>query len=311
MSTPLPEDDPLAALDAKSNRRRKHKTLPPPRKPKPPPQATPPAAVATGDEERGQEEAPRAESSLAPGGPQEEVPADKPAPVEHGDRPNEISREIAPEVAVETSDEVTATGTDLVAPEPPPAAPFQTVEHAPAAPQSVALPESDGAAPTVASSADGGSAVTTDLPSLAFDVSDPAAFTVMATQLSAPASVVKRFDDYRQRVRDKTHTAVVLDALRKHAADLPQMVIDSRPGPRPGDLFPYRDAAAEFTRERPAPLRIRPNRGELAVIDLLTSWVAEQVQQRRPGGRKVTRSEVVAVALDSYLPGRGKRGGPG
>ena len=37
-------------------------------------------------------------------------------------------------------------------------------------------------------------------------------------------------------------------------------------------------------------------------MDALAAWVNEQIRQRRPGGRRVSRSEVVAVALHAYLP---------
>ena len=79
----------------------------------------------------------------------------------------------------------------------------------------------------------------------------------------------------------------------------------------PQEPFPWR---ASNQTGRPAKvhrvqLPIRPLVGELKVIDTLVHWVQEQIGTgtRSLGGR-VTRSEVVAVALDAYLPaGRRRR----
>ena len=140
------------------------------------------------------------------------------------------------------------------------------------------------------------------LPSLEVDLNDPAAMMVTPTVLSIPGSILRRFEVARQR--EPSHTALVLDALRAHAADLPDLVLALRPGPRPGDLFPYRATPGARTEDKPGPLRIRPTAGELAIMDALTGWVNEEISRRRPGSRKVSRSETVAVALDAYLPRR-------
>jgi hypothetical protein len=42
--------------------------------------------------------------------------------------------------------------------------------------------------------------------------------------------------------------------------------------------------------------------GELQIMDAITEWTNAEIRRLRPGGRKVSRSEVVAVALDAYLP---------
>jgi hypothetical protein len=151
----------------------------------------------------------------------------------------------------------------------------------------------DPAAKPVAAGAGG------PLPDLDVDLTDPAAMMVTPTVLSIPGTVMQRFEIARER--ESSHTAVVLNALRAHAPQLPDLELAKRPGPRPGDLFPYRAAPGATAADRPAPLRIRPTAGELRIMDALSTWVNVEINQRRPGGRKVSRSEVVAVALDAYL----------
>jgi hypothetical protein len=120
------------------------------------------------------------------------------------------------------------------------------------------------------------------------------------TVLSIPAAIMDRFET--ARVKASSHTALVLDSLRAHAQALPDLVLERRPGPRPGDLFPYRAEPGAAAQARPLPLRIRPTVGELEIMDALTIWVNAEIKRRRPGGRRVSRSEVVAVALDAFLP---------
>jgi hypothetical protein len=138
------------------------------------------------------------------------------------------------------------------------------------------------------------------LPDLEVDLDDPTALMVTPTVLSVPNTILLRFE--QARLKAPSHTALVLDALRAHATELPALVAALRPGPRPGDLFPYRATPGTTSSERPGPLRIRPTAGELAIMDRLTSWVNDEIRRGRAGVRKVSRSEVVAVALDAYLP---------
>jgi len=173
--------------------------------------------------------------------------------------------------------------------EPPPAPDVATTVPAPLT--------ATGAA--VATAAAGSRA----LPDLNIDLDDPTALMITPTVLSVPNGILRRFEDARRRAA--SHTALVLDALRAHAAELPDLVLQRRPGPRPGDLFPYRASPGGGSDERPGPLRIRPAAGELAIMDTLTDWVNAEVGHNRPGVRKVSRSEVVAVALDAYLPPAG------
>jgi hypothetical protein len=146
------------------------------------------------------------------------------------------------------------------------------------------------------------SATTTGLPHLDVDVDDVTAMMVTPTVLSIPSSILRRFEEARKR--SASHTALVLDALRGHVQDLPSLVVALRPGPRAGDLFPYRATPGAAQKDTPGPLRIRPTAGELAVMDAITTWVNTEIKKARPGSRRVTRSEVVAVALDAFLPGR-------
>lgn len=138
------------------------------------------------------------------------------------------------------------------------------------------------------------------LPNLNIDPADPTAHIVSPTVLSVPASIVKRFD--RARSDAPSHTALVLDALRAQVHDLPTLILNRRPGPKPGDLFPFRDSPGRTTTDTPMPLRIRPTKGELNIMKQLTDWSSAQITQQRPGTRPTNRSEMVAAALDAFLP---------
>jgi hypothetical protein len=142
-------------------------------------------------------------------------------------------------------------------------------------------------------------------PNLNLNLADPTAMTMAPTVLSVPMSILQRFE--AARTGAVSHTALLLDALRKHADELPDLVLARRPGPRPGDLFPYRAQPGENMSDRPGPLRIRPNAGELRIMDALTTWVNGEIRRLRPGGRKVTRSEIAAAALDKFLPAAADR----
>jgi hypothetical protein len=147
----------------------------------------------------------------------------------------------------------------------------------------------------------GDTARSSDLPALQIDPDDPTALVVTPTVLSVPDSILRRFE--AARAQHPTHTALVLAALRAYAVQLPQLVLQHRGAPLPEDLFPYRAMPGERdSDDRPGPLRIRPVRGELAIMDGLVDWVNAKIRNNRMGVRKVTRSEVVAVALDTFLP---------
>ncbi len=137
-------------------------------------------------------------------------------------------------------------------------------------------------------------------PKLDIDPTDPTAHMVSPTVLSIPASIVKRFE--RARTTAPSHTALVLDALRAHAQELPTLILDRRPGLNPGDLFPFREAPGRTTTDTPLPVRIRPTKGELAVMKKLSDWASARIAEQRPGQRETNRSEMVAAALDAFLP---------
>lgn len=182
----------------------------------------------------------------------------------------------------------TATPPSPPAPTPPP----------PADPQTTASPESRPATEsshTATPDNDPG-----EIPTLEIDPDDPTAHIVSPTVLSIPASIVKRFE--RARAHAPSHTALVLDALRAHAQELPTLILNRRPGPKPGDLFPFREAPGRTTQDTPLPVRIRPTKGELAVMKTLTDWASTRIGKQRPGTRETNRSEMVAAALDAFLP---------
>ncbi|MDQ1247910.1 MAG: hypothetical protein QG597_2282 [Actinomycetota bacterium] len=135
-----------------------------------------------------------------------------------------------------------------------------------------------------------------------FDVNltDPAAHMVSPTQLSIPASIVARFDKARSAAG--SHTALVLDALRAQADSLPTLILGRRPKPSESDLFPFRAAPSPGAPETPLPLRIRPTKGELDIMQKLVDWANYCIAQQRPGAKPTNRSEMVAAALDKHLP---------
>ncbi|WP_204815356.1 hypothetical protein [Mycobacterium riyadhense] len=162
----------------------------------------------------------------------------------------------------------------------------------------------DAGEPTVevaAASSSAAQPIKADMPKLDIDLNDPTAHLVSPTVLSIPASIVKRFE--RARAHAPSHTALVLDALRAHAHELPTLILSRRPGPKPGDLFPFREAPGRTAaQDTPLPVRIRPTKGELTVMKSLTDWASTSIAKQRPGTRETNRSEMVAAALDAFLP---------
>lgn len=138
------------------------------------------------------------------------------------------------------------------------------------------------------------------LPDLAIDLNDPDAHIPSPTVMSIPESIVVRFNSARATA--PSHTAIVLNALREHAHELPALILARRPGPTPGDLFPWRGAPGKSGTETPLPLRIRPTKAERKVMKVLETWASHQIRLQRPGAPETNRSEMVAAALDAYLP---------
>lgn len=138
------------------------------------------------------------------------------------------------------------------------------------------------------------------LPDLAIDLNDPDAHIPSPTVMSIPESIVVRFNSARATA--PSHTAIVLNALREHAHELPALILARRPGPTPGDLFPWRGSPGKSGTETPLPLRIRPTKAERKVMKALETWASQQIRVQRPGAPETNRSEMVAAALDAYLP---------
>jgi metal-responsive CopG/Arc/MetJ family transcriptional regulator len=175
-------------------------------------------------------------------------------------------------------------GVDWTAEQPEPAA---AAPQAPAAPAAVATPPVPAPAPPPARQK--------------LDVNDPAARIVEPTVLSLPASLADRFHRARKEGATTTNTSIVLDALRQHVHELPALVLGRRPAPKADDLFPWRDPAPAVADKR-AMVHIRPTRGELAVMQRLIAQVDAVINQQRPGEDSTNRSEMIAAALDAYLP---------
>ncbi|GAB4664293.1 hypothetical protein MOKP76_15510 [Mycobacterium avium subsp. hominissuis] len=218
---------------------------------------------------------------------------DQQRPAAHAAEPDATEQTSMPPAAQPSSRPADPSPQTPVNPEAPPAAPAtgpgeSTVDGAAAARED--RPPTDEPAP---------------MPQLDIDPADPTAQLVSPTVLSIPASIVKRFE--RARAHAPSHTALVLDALRAHAHELPDLIISRRPGPKPGDLFPFREAPGRTTQDTPLPVRIRPTKGELAVMKALTDWISATIAKQRPGTRETNRSEMVAAALDAFLPATPER----
>lgn len=177
----------------------------------------------------------------------------------------------------------------------PPPRPADTAAETAVTPQ---VPAETPAAPVAAPSTKTVGGAT--LPKLDIDLTDAAAHIVSPTQLSIPTSIVTRFD--KARAGASSHTALVIDALRENAERLPDLILGRRPGLKAGDLFPFRAAVEKTEAETPMPLRIRPTRGELDIMEKLVNWANEVIAKQRPGAKKTNRSEMVAAALDAHLP---------
>jgi hypothetical protein len=195
-------------------------------------------------------------------------------------RQTEISREITPEIShgpIESNDSSTP-GPAVLADQMPSPTAARTTDP----PRSLAVRNGP--------------------PDLHIDVDDPSALAVTPTVLSIAGPIMRRFETARASAT--SHTVLVLDALRTHVHELPELVLAARPAAPTGDLFPWRSAPGAGRTRRPEPLRIRPTAGELRVIDALATWVNTELTRRRPGISKASRSEVVAAALNAYLPKR-------
>lgn len=257
------------------------------------PQLEPAAAELDGVDELNARRARKKRGAPAPVHPKPEpTAAGVAALIPEREITREVSREVSPEVPVEVPADVAEPAAEPVA---EPVGPAATA--APAVKRAEPARRQAAASQPAASNVGGGGL---PLPQLDLDLTDPTMMIYSPTVLSVPAVVMLRFEAARPAAA--SHTALVLDALRAHAAELPDLVLAKRPGPRPGDLFPLRAVPGGGEPLRPQPLRIRPTVGELRIMDGLTDWVNDEIRRRRPGGRKVSRSEVVAVALDKYLP---------
>ncbi|MFG1820821.1 hypothetical protein ACGFIF_44195 [Kribbella sp. NPDC049174] len=163
------------------------------------------------------------------------------------------------------------------------------------------------ARPAKAQPSSRGKVATLALPDLSIDPADPSALLPSPTSMSIPGSIMRRFEAARDQA--PSHTVLVLDAIRATVHDLPDLVVKSRPSARPGDLFPARPAGSAGTTvstggqpDHLEQLRLRPTVAELVVIDRLCDWVTAHLRALSPRARKVSRSELVSVALSAYLP---------
>lgn len=104
-----------------------------------------------------------------------------------------------------------------------------------------------------------------------------------------PASVQGRLRAARRDREGSTYTELVLDAVEQTHDDLPDLLEDREPPPRPSALFVRESQPVPA--EPHVQINLRTTAGNLAVLDQL-------VDEFRAGNR----SRLISTALDAYLP---------
>jgi hypothetical protein len=125
----------------------------------------------------------------------------------------------------------------------------------------------------------------------------PMADRIYPTAVYVSPQVSARAEAYRRAQTGRTNADVVLDALEACHGRLGALLAAAREPLRPaGELFPGRPAIRR-TAKAGVQLQFRPTHAQLAVIDRL---VTEH--------RAASRSELIAAALDAFLPALKPRG---
>ncbi len=142
------------------------------------------------------------------------------------------------------------------------------------------------------------------LPNLDVDWTDPDNHIVKNARLSIPNSVVTRFRQFAELPGSAKHTEIILQAVHDSLSQLPELVLGRRPDEQQGGTFPFRRRTmVQTTTDDPKTgLYMRPNQGELDVLERIVTWVSNIIKEGHPARKDSDRSEVVTAALDAVLP---------
>lgn len=129
-----------------------------------------------------------------------------------------------------------------------------------------------------------------------------------STTLSMPRDILVRFNAARTGRGSRT-ADVILDAVAAaHEAGLPALVMARRPELEKDGLFPgrvveqARTSGDSQTAGDNVPVNVRMFGTHMDAIDSLVLEVDKVRQAERPAEGVVTRSELIAAALDHHLP---------
>lgn len=140
---------------------------------------------------------------------------------------------------------------------------------------------------------------------------EPPEKNVRATTLSMPKDILVRFNAARAGEGSRT-ADVILNAIAaahsRSEGNLAELVMARRPELETGGLFPgrvaeqARQSGESQTAGDTAPVYVRLVGAHMDVIDDLVKEVEKVRQAQRPAEAAVTRSELIAAALDDHLP---------
>lgn len=141
------------------------------------------------------------------------------------------------------------------------------------------------------------------LPDLEIDWTDPLMHVASPTRVSVANSVAARFKAVADQPGSAPQTELIMEAVSRHLAQLPELVLKRRPEER------ATAAAGFFVRRAPVqkaepwqPVYMRPIAGEVEALRRIVDWVNGIILAGHPGRQKVSRSEVVTAALDAAYP---------
>lgn len=141
------------------------------------------------------------------------------------------------------------------------------------------------------------------LPDLTIDWSDPLMHVASPTRVSVANSVVARFKAVADQPGVPPQTELIMEAVSRHLARLPELVLKRRPeesGADPAGFFVRR---APVQKAEPwLPVYMRPMAGEVEALRRIVEWVNGVILEGHPGRQKSSRSEVVTAALDASYP---------
>lgn len=199
--------------------------------------------------------------------------------------------------------------------EPAPPAVVADATARPAAPRKAAVVAPPAPVPAVASAPPAEIAAEAPvldsdrtLPDLEIDWSDPLMHVATPTRVSVANSVAARFKAAAEQPGTAPQTELIMEAVSKHLADLPSLVLKRRPeeaGPAPAGFFVRR---APVQKAEPwQPVYMRPIAGEIEALKRIVDWVNDAILDGHPGRQKSSRSEIVTAVLDASYPAKGAK----